>query len=123
MLRTLAPELHPGTCAFASVPVDARLEPGDVVASIREAEGMSVVVTQAVAERAGLTPVFLCRWITLTVQSDLEAVGLTAAFARALANAGISCNVVAGINHDHIFVPVHRADDAMTALRAMQRGG
>ncbi len=116
----MAPELHPGTYAFASVPADARLEGGDVIASIREPEGLSVVVAQAVAERAGLTPASLCRWITLTAQSDLQAVGLTAAFARVLADAGISCNVVAGTHHDHIFVPVHRADDAMTALRALQ---
>jgi hypothetical protein len=31
--------------------------------------------------------------------SDLQAVGLTAAFATALGRAGISCNVVAGAQH------------------------
>ena len=57
-----------------------------------------------------------------TVHSDLNAVGLTAAFASALGGAGISCNVVAGAYHDHLFVPVERADDAMRALRSLQRG-
>lgn len=61
-------------------------------------------------------------WITLTVHSDLAAVGLTAAFSRVLAEAGISCNVVAGVRHDHIFVPVERAADAMAALRRLQTG-
>ena len=59
-------------------------------------------------------------WITLRAHSDLAAVGLTAAFARALGDAGISCNVVAGVHHDHLFVPVARAADAMAALQALQ---
>ena len=122
LLRAMEPVLHPGTYAFVSLSEDTRLNTSDVIASIRETEGLSVVVAQALGEQAGLTPAFLCRWITLTVHSDLHAVGLTAAFAGALANAGISCNVVAGTHHDHLFVPVDRADDAMTALRALQGG-
>jgi uncharacterized protein len=78
LLHTMAPVLHPGIYAFASVSEDTRLEAGDVVASIREPEGLSVIVEQGAALRAGLTPAFLCRWITLTVHSDLHAVGLTA---------------------------------------------
>jgi len=56
------------------------------------------------------------------VPSDLAAVGLTAAFAQALAAVGISCNVLAGAHHDHLFVPVDRATDALAALRALQQG-
>lgn len=118
----MEPVLNPDTYAFVSLPEDTRVDAADVVASMREPEGLSVIVERAVAERAGLTPAFLCRWITLTVHSDLQAVGLTAAVARALAEAGISCNVVAGTHHDHLFVPVGRADDAMTALRTLQEG-
>nr|WP_302848565.1 ACT domain-containing protein [Rhodobacter calidifons] len=55
----------------------------------------------------------------MTVQSDLAAVGLTAAFAGALGREGISCNVVAGYHHDHLFVPWDRRWDAMVALRAL----
>jgi uncharacterized protein len=50
------------------------------------------------------------------VHSDLAAVGLTAAFAGALASEGISCNVIAGFHHDHLFVPWERRADAMAAL-------
>ncbi|WP_367890127.1 ACT domain-containing protein [Rhodobacter calidifons] len=53
------------------------------------------------------------------MQSDLAAVGLTAAFAGALGREGISCNVVAGYHHDHLFVPWDRRWDAMVALRAL----
>ena len=52
--------------------------------------------------------------------SDLQAVGLTAAFASALGDAGISCNVVAGLHHDHIFVPVAQATQAVDVLLALQ---
>lgn len=121
LLQSMAPELNPGIFVFASLPAGAALEASQVIASIREPEGLSVVVAQAVAGQAGLTPLFVCAWITLTVHSDLQAVGLTAAFAGALARADISCNVVAGAFHDHIFVPAHQAAEAMAALRGLQQ--
>lgn len=55
-------------------------------------------------------------WITLRVHSALEAVGLTAAVAQELATAGLSCNVVAGFHHDHLFVPHGRAQEAVALL-------
>lgn len=76
---------------------------------------------QAQAASAGLQVLFLAAWITLTVHSDLQAVGLTAAFASALGQAGISCNVVAGAFHDHIFVPVEQAQQALAALKTLQQ--
>jgi hypothetical protein len=60
-------------------------------------------------------------WITLTVHSSLEAVGLTAAFSRALSDHGISCNVIAAYYHDHIFVPFKDAATAMEVLRELSR--
>ncbi len=54
------------------------------------------------------------------MHSDLQAVGLTAAVATALAEAGISCNVVAAAYHDHLFVPVESASQAIAALRTLQ---
>ena len=47
------------------------------------------------------------------MDSTLEQVGLTALFSRALADAGISCNVLAGVHHDHLLVPADRADEAL----------
>jgi hypothetical protein len=62
---------------------------------------------------------FRCAWITLGVTSALEAVGLTAAVATALTQDNISCNVIAGFHHDHLFVPIGNAQAAMTALAAL----
>ncbi|MHB1138960.1 MAG: ACT domain-containing protein, partial [Microthrixaceae bacterium] len=37
----------------------------------------------------------------------------------ALAERGISCNVVAGYHHDHLFVPASAAQGALAALREL----
>jgi hypothetical protein len=121
LLRMLSPVLHPDEFAFVSLPPDVHVDARDIVASVREPEGLSVIVERTVAQRAGLISAFDCRWITLAVHSDLSAVGLTAVVARALADAGIACNVVAGTQHDHLFVPAHRADDAMVVLARLRQ--
>jgi len=90
------------------------------VAVMREREGISVVMTEADAVRQGVPHEFRSSWITLTVTSALDAVGLTAGFAKALGDAQISCNVIAGHHHDHLFVPVESTDAALTALRSLQ---
>jgi hypothetical protein len=120
LLRTMDPVLNPGTFVFASLKRGTAIQPELIVASIHEPEGLSVVMREADAQKSGLNPLFRCAWITLSVNSDLEAVGLTAAFATALASAGISCNVIAGAYHDHIFVPVDQTEHAMSELRRLQ---
>ena len=81
---------------------------------------MTVILEEAAAAAAGLQPAFRAAWITLTVHSDLHAVGLTAAVSAALAAEGISVNIVAAVSHDHLFVPVERADDAIAILDRLQ---
>lgn len=117
----MQPALNPGVFAFVSVENLQALGNADVIATMREPEGLSAVVAEADALSLNLEILFRAAWITLTVQSDLQAVGLTAAFAAALGQAGIPCNVVAGAWHDHLFVPVERAAEAMTALQRLQR--
>src|SRR5918993_386972 len=97
--------LHPTAVVFCLVPSSAVIPIESTIAVMREAEGVTLVLTEEDALTRGLEPSFRAEWITLNVQSDLQAVGLTAAFSRALADANISCNVIAGAYHDHIFVP------------------
>jgi hypothetical protein len=120
LLRTMKPSLSPGAFAFASIKPAQTIDPTIIVASIRETEGLSVVVTEEDAIKNNLEILFLCAWITLNVNSDLHAVGLTAAFSAALGQSGISCNVVAGAYHDHIFVPIKLAGQAMDVLYQLQ---
>lgn len=117
LLRDMRPDRRPGRFVFVTAP---GLPPGvDPVASVREDEGLSLVLNQADADRLELGYEFVAAMITLRVHSALDAVGLTAAVATTLTEAGISCNVVAGHFHDHLFVPVERADDALDRLRAL----
>lgn len=119
LLRTLEPRLHDRTYAFCSVPPEMDFSGLAPIVTVREPEGLTLVLPEAEARSAGLEPLFRAAWITLTVHSDLEAVGLTAAVATALAEAGIACNVVAGAYHDHLFVPVERGEEAMVVLRGL----
>jgi len=123
LLRTMNPVLHEGVFAFVSVPVEIDLAGLDVVAAMREDEGWSLVLREADARARGFPARFRAAWITLTVSSDLHAVGLTAAVAQTLAAAGIACNVIAGAHHDHLFVPVAQSAQAMSALQALQALG
>jgi uncharacterized protein len=120
LLREMAPVRNAGVYAWCELPPHADLAALRWLTLFREGEGTTVVLREEDAHAAGLGSRFRAAWITLTVPSDLEAVGLTAAFARALGDAGISCNVIAALHHDHLFVPVERADDALAALRALQ---
>jgi len=88
----------------------------EAFALIREDEGTSLILPEQTARRLGFATDLIMRQITLSVLSDLEGVGLTAAVATALTTEGISCNVVAAYHHDHVFVPEADADRAMTAL-------
>ncbi|MDX6348924.1 MAG: uncharacterized protein QOF84_3714 [Streptomyces sp.] len=124
LLSGMQPQLNAGRYVFTTVP-DSREVPGGVrpVATVAEDEGLTLVVPQEEADRAGLGYDYVAAWITLRVHSALDAVGLTGAFATALAEAGLSCNVVAGFHHDHLFVPYEQAEQAVEILKALSGQG
>jgi uncharacterized protein len=117
LLRSMEPELVDGHFAFVSAPAPIPDLPAD--AMVREPEGISYVVDRHEADARGLEYDFVAAWITLRVHSALDAVGLTAAVSSALAEAGISCNVIAGRFHDHLLVPVDAAQLALDTLRRL----
>jgi hypothetical protein len=119
MLATLDVVREPGSVVVASLPAGTFV-PSSALATVHEREGITVVLPRDAAGALGLTFDFEAAWLTLTVHSSLEAVGLTAAFATRLGEAGIPANVLAGYHHDHILVPVDRADDAVAALRSLR---
>ena len=118
LLATLRPRLQSGTYVFAVAPAGSP-PCDDAVVTVREPEGLTLVLPRATAERRGLPYAFEAAWITLTVHSALDAVGLTAAVTTALGRRGISCNVVAGRHHDHLFVPADRREEALDTLRRL----
>lgn len=123
LLASLTPQLHAGNFCFVSVPPGTETGMLPAVATIRETEGITLVLHEDDARDACLPIRFRAAWITLDVQSDLEMVGLTAAVSRVLADEGIACNVIAGAHHDHLFVPVEQGLQAMSVLRDVQGRG
>ncbi|MBD2842789.1 ACT domain-containing protein [Erythrobacter rubeus] len=112
MLAGLKPELcEDHGWAFRALAADEAL-PADAFAVIRETEGLCAIIPAAAGDHR---PIFAR--ITLQVHSDVEGVGLTAAVSQALAQEGIACNVIAGLHHDHLFVPWERRGAAMVALK------
>jgi hypothetical protein len=125
MIAGMDPELRDGVFVFCGGG-DAGLEAAcaaRAIATFVEPAGLSFIVPLSTAMDLGLPVDVPMRCITLRVHAALDGVGLTAAVATALAARGIACNMVAAFRHDHVFVPEARAQDAMTALRALQRDG
>lgn len=120
LLGGMSPELRPGRYVFtvAEAGVPRGLAP---VVTVAEPEGLTLVVPCEDADAAGLPYDYVAAWITLRVHSALDAVGLTAVVARELAAADLSCNVVAGFHHDHLFVPHERAAEAVVLLEDLAR--
>ncbi len=117
LLRSMSPQLNAGEYVFCPLR-DGRLPDGlEIIGSFREQEGLTVILQRSHAEQAGFDFDYVAAWITLNVHSALQAVGLTAAFATALGQAGLRCNVIAGYYHDHLFVGQSDAERAMQVLR------
>ncbi|MEM1358234.1 MAG: ACT domain-containing protein [Bacteroidota bacterium] len=117
LLAGMKPELQEGAYVFLTFPPGVQPAlPTATVARIQEPEGLTAVVPLSWANANNYPYEFVAAWILLRIHSDLAAVGLTAVVSTALAKVGISCNVIAGFYHDHLFVPEAQAQKAMVAL-------
>ncbi len=116
LLSSAKPEHNPGDYVFCSVNDLTNIDIDKVCVMVREKEAVTLVLRKETADAWSLPYTCVFGWITLTIHSSLEAVGLTAAFSAALARENISCNVVAGFYHDHIFVGVDDLERALGIL-------
>lgn len=110
------PTLNEGVYVFVSVHSLDEIPIEEIVCFFREKEGLTIIIEKSKAENLSLKYSYAAAWITLNVNSSLNAVGLTAAFSNELADNGLSCNVVAGYYHDHIFVHYEDANHALEVL-------
>jgi uncharacterized protein len=119
----MKPEMRDGIFVFCTLGGDKEIPPAiRPLLTFREQEGTTLVIGLEDAENSGLPYEFASRLITLTVHSALDAVGFLAAITARLAEAGISVNAVSAFHHDHLFVPRHRADEALSLLQGMCDG-
>ena len=119
LIAGMAPVADPVDYVFATVPHEVADLLPNALMMFREDEAVTFIVPASDAPEPGL-PRF--RRITMRIASDLEAVGFTAAFSRALTEAGVSANVVAAAHHDHVFVPARDVERALAALEALSAG-
>ena len=96
LLRTMTVTVHPEIHVFVTLPGGKMPDGPEPRMAFREAEGLTLIVTQAEARAHGLPETFPCRMITLDVHSALEAVGFIDRVATALAEAGMGEKPVAG---------------------------
>ncbi len=109
VLRGLEVTVRPGRFRFEkSDDPDRRIA---AAAVITEPEGVTLVESDDDGAWA---------WLTIAVETDLDLVGLTAAIAPALAEAGLPANILAGFHHDHLLVPYHRAQHAVVTLESLR---
>jgi hypothetical protein len=116
LLKTIKPKHNPGDYVFCTLEESSIVNSPDVLLLFKEQEGDTVILRKELADSLNLGYSFIASWITLTVHSSLEGVGLTAAFSKALAEEGISCNVVAAFYHDHLFVNKKDTERAIEIL-------
>ena len=116
MLKNLSPTLNRGEYVFCTLKDVSSIDRKDTICEFKEAEGTTVIIEKQKADKYNLNCDYVVSWITLNVYSSLNNIGLTALFSTALAKHAISCNVVAGYYHDHIFIDAKDRHKAMEVL-------
>lgn len=120
ILKTMKPRLNTGEYVFCTLMNLTGININDALLIFKEDEGITIVIQKETADILGFSYSLVTSWITLSVHSSLDAVGLTAAFSKVLSEKGISCNVVSAYYHDHIFVRIDNAERAMHILSNLE---
>lgn len=127
LLAGISPKKEPGEFYFVSIPHGRRsdAQSSKIIGSFKEKEGMTYIVEKgelgAFSKIQGARVSSPYSLITLDVYSDLASIGFIAAVSKALANRGVSVNVVSAYCHDHLLVPVKDTKRAMSILRRISK--
>jgi len=120
MNKLLKPKLNSGKYVFVFLKSISEIEKDEIVCFLREGEGYSVILKEKYAKENNFTYEHITAWITLNINSSLDSFGLTSLFSKALSDSQVSCNVIAGYNHDHIFVNYEKKELALEILKKLK---
>jgi len=121
LLAAMRPKLNEGEYVFCVTNDRDLIDRVSAIGKFQEKEGTTMIIERGQADKLNLAYDYVAAWITLEVHSSLEAVGLTATFSSALAENNISCNVIAGFYHDHIFVDRKDGERALDLLKTLSK--
>lgn len=121
LIKNMNPILNEGVYVFCVIPDWKSDLIKLAVCHFKEEEGITIVLKKEIADQQNLQYEFEGNWITLRVNSALNAIGLTAAVSQNLTEKGISSNMIAGFYHDHIFVPSTFGRAAVASLEALSK--
>ena len=121
LLKNMKPELNKKEFVFVTVSSDKFndliQESIDPKLIFEEKEGITLILEKTKAKKHKLK--FESSWamITLTINSDLQAIGFLATITNKLAENKISVNAISAYYHDHLYVPYNKKDLTMKLLK------
>ncbi len=122
LLSEMKPVLHGDELVYCCIDAADLLQWDEPpIMMFKEEEATTLILRRSVADRMSIKYNSTWSMITLSVHSDLEAVGFLAEVSKHLAMAGISVNVVSAYYHDHLLVPVEKAQSAMDVLQKLSQ--
>lgn len=120
LMKSMNPELVEDDFIFCSVSekqlAALKVKP---LMTFKEKEGMTLILHRKDADLSSIDYEGIWTLITLTVHSDLAAVGFLARITSTLAKEGISVNVASAYYHDHLFIPKEKSKEAMKILKKL----